>query len=81
MAKVRQIFIWNGKEDLGPFRRQELVEQLRTGSVRPEYYYWEEGMSDWLRVALLRCCREFLATDAQKQNARSDGCRLRRISN
>lgn len=67
MAKVRQIFIWNGKEDLGPFRRQELIEQLRTGSVRPEYYYWEEGMSDWLCVALLRCCREFLATDAQKQ--------------
>ena len=67
MAKVRQIFIWNGKEDLGPFRRQELIQQLRIGSVRPSDYYWEEGMSDWVRVALLRCCREFLATDAQKQ--------------
>jgi hypothetical protein len=67
VGKVRQIFIWNGKEDLGPFRREELVEQLKTGAVLPSHYYFEEGMVGWERVARLPCCRKFLATDAQKQ--------------
>jgi len=66
VAKVRQIFIWNGKQDLGPFRREELVEQLKSGAVLPSDYYYEEGMADWQRVARLRCCNRFLATDAQK---------------
>jgi len=67
VGKVRQIFIWNGKEDLGPFRREELVEQLKTAAVLPSHYYFEEGMVGWERVARLPCCRKFRATDAQKQ--------------
>ena len=67
MGKVRQIFIWNGEQDLGPFRREELVTELRAGNVRPSDYYYEEGMADWERVARLPCCQKFLATDAQKQ--------------
>jgi len=67
MGKVRQIFIWNGEQDLGPFRRDELVEQLRGGAVLPSDYYYEEGMIGWERVARLPCCQKFLATDAQKQ--------------
>ncbi len=66
-AKARQIFIWNGKEHLGPFKREELVEQLKSGAVRPVDYYYEQGMTDWERVTSLSCCHRFLATDAQKQ--------------
>jgi hypothetical protein len=46
MGKVRQISVWNGKQDLGPFRREELVEQLKEGAVLPSDYYYEEGMAD-----------------------------------
>jgi hypothetical protein len=67
MGKVRQIFIWNGQKDLGPFTREELIEQLKAGTVLPKDYYYEEGMSNWERVARLPCCNKFLATDAQKQ--------------
>jgi hypothetical protein len=67
VGKVREIFIWNGKERLGPFRREELIQRLQAGSVLPSDYYWEEGMPAWERVAHLACCRKFLATDAQKQ--------------
>jgi len=67
VGKVRQIFIWNGKDDLGPFRREELVEQLKSGAVLPSDYYYEEGMPDWERVARLPCCNKFLAPDLQKQ--------------
>jgi hypothetical protein len=66
MGKVRQIFIWNGTQDLGPFRRTELVEQLELGTVLPSHYYFEEGMSEWARVAALPCCARLLASDAQK---------------
>jgi hypothetical protein len=66
MGKVRQIFIWNGEKDLGPFRRDELVAELSAGNVRPSDYYFEEGMADWERVAQLPCCQRFLATGAQK---------------
>jgi hypothetical protein len=67
VAKLREIFIWNGKEHLGPFRREELVERLKSGTVLPSHYYYEEGMVDWERVARLSCCNKLLATDAQKQ--------------
>jgi hypothetical protein len=67
MAKVRQIFIWDGTRDLGPFRREELIEQLRIGIVLPSHFFFEEGMSDWARVVSLPCCSRFLASDAQKQ--------------
>ena len=52
---------------MGPFRREELVQQLRSGAVLPSHYYFEEGMSGWDRIARLPCCHKFLATDAQKQ--------------
>jgi hypothetical protein len=67
VGKIRQLFIWNSKEDLGPFRREELVGQLKAGAVLPSDYYYEEGMPGWERVAHLPCCKKFLATDAQKQ--------------
>lgn len=67
MGKVRQIFVWNGKEDLGSFRREELVEQLQAGTVLPSDYFFEKGMSNWERVALLPCCVKFLATEPQRQ--------------
>jgi len=67
VARVRQIFIWDGSQDLGPYRRDELIEQLRIGAVLPSHYYYEEGMSDWARVVSLPCCARFLASDAQKQ--------------
>jgi hypothetical protein len=46
MAKLRQLFIWDGIRDSGPFRRGELVEQLGIGAVLPSHFYFEEGMSD-----------------------------------
>jgi hypothetical protein len=67
VGKVRQIFIWNGQQDLGPFRREELVKQLKAGAVLPSHYYFEQGMTGWERVARLPCCQKFLATDPQKQ--------------
>jgi hypothetical protein len=67
MGKIRQIFVWDGHRDLGPFRRDELVEQLRIGVVLPSHFYFEEGMKDWARVASLPCCVRFLASDAQKE--------------
>jgi hypothetical protein len=67
MGKIRQIFIWDGTHDQGPFRRAELVEQLRLGTVLPSHFYFEEGMTDWTRVATLPCCSRFLASDAQKE--------------
>jgi hypothetical protein len=67
MGKVRQIFVWNGQQDLGPFRRDELVAELTIGHVRPSAYYYEEGMADWERIAQLPCCQRILASDAQKQ--------------
>jgi len=67
VGKVRQIFIWNGKDRHGPFRLGELVEELKSDAVLPSDYYYEEGMPDWERVARLPCCNKFLATDAQKQ--------------
>jgi hypothetical protein len=62
MGKVRQIFVWNGKQDLGSFRREELVEQLKDGALLPSDYYYEEGMADWERVAHFTCCQKFLAS-------------------
>jgi hypothetical protein len=73
MAKVRQIYIWDGNQNLGPLRRDELVQQLRVGIVLPSHFYWEEGMSDWARVASLPCCARFLASDAQKDMLSSMG--------
>ena len=67
MGKVRQIFVWNGKRDLGPFRRDKLVEQLKLGTVLPSHFYFEEGMSDWVRVTTLPCCARILASEAQKE--------------
>jgi hypothetical protein len=67
MGKYRQIFVWNGKEDLGPFRREELIEQLRAGTVLPSDYYIEQEMPGWERVACLPCCSKLLATDAQRE--------------
>jgi GYF domain 2 len=67
VGKVRQIFIWNGQQDFGPFRREELVERLKAGAVLPSHYYFEQGMTGWERVARLPCCQKFLATDPQKQ--------------
>lgn len=67
MAKVRQIFVWDGTRDLGPFRREELIEQIKAATVLPSHFFFEEGMTDWARVATLQCCARFLASDAQKQ--------------
>jgi hypothetical protein len=65
--KVRQIFIWNGREDLGPFTVDGLVEKLEAGAVRPSDYYFEEGMTDWERVRALPLSKRFLATSKQKR--------------
>lgn len=43
------------------------MEQLRVRGVLPSDYYYEEGMTDWARVATLPCCARFLASDAQKE--------------
>jgi hypothetical protein len=67
MGKLRQIFIWDGTRDLGPFRRDELIEQLKIGTVLPSHFFFEEEMSDWARVATLPCCARFLASEAQKE--------------
>lgn len=73
MGKVRQIFVWDGVRDLGPFRREQLVDQLRSGAVRPNHFFFEEGMAGWERVATLPCCARFLASDAQKTMLREMG--------
>jgi len=64
---IRQIFIWNGKENLGPFTEDELVEKLESGAVRTADYYFEEGMKDWERVGRLSFCKKFLATSRQRR--------------
>jgi hypothetical protein len=66
MGKVRQIFVWDGVRDLGPFRREELIEQINAGAVLPGHFFFEEGMTDWARVATLPGCARLLASDAQK---------------
>jgi len=60
MGKVRQIFVWNGKQDLGSFRREELVEQLKEGALLPSDYYYEEGMPTGNVSRTLRAVRSFL---------------------
>src|SRR5437773_7673063 len=75
MGKIRQIHIWDGAHDLGPFRRAELVEQLRLGTILPSHSYFEEGMTDWARVATLPCCPPFLASAAQKAMLETMGVR------
>jgi predicted nucleic acid-binding Zn-ribbon protein len=67
VPEVRQIFIWNGKNDLGPFTDEELMEKVKSGAVRPADYYFIEGMRDWERVAHLPVCKKLLATSRQKQ--------------
>jgi hypothetical protein len=51
---------------LGPFRRQDLINQIKTGEVLPSHFFFEEGMTGWVRVATLPGCARLLASDAQK---------------
>lgn len=46
------------------------------GAVQPSHYYYEEGMTDWARVAALPCCARFLASDAQKEMLTNMGVRF-----
>ena len=74
MGKVRQISVWNGKQDLGSFRREELVEQLKEGALLPSDYYtakkeWPTGNVS----RTLRAVRSFLLH-------RTDGAPACRIS-
>jgi hypothetical protein len=51
---------------LGPFRREELIDQIKTGEVLPSHFFFEEGMIGWALVATLPGCARLLASDAQK---------------
>jgi hypothetical protein len=64
---ARQVFIARDGVQYGPYGRSELIRNFRSGAILPRDFYWEEGMADWKRVALLPFAQKSLATDAQRR--------------
>jgi GYF domain 2 len=64
---ARQVFIARDGVQYGPYGRAELIQNFRSGAILPCDFYWEGGMTDWKRVALLPLARKSLATDAQRR--------------
>ena len=40
-------YIYENGNQIGPFTMAQVRQMLRLGSVRPDSWYWCEGMSDW----------------------------------
>lgn len=43
-------YIARDGEELGEFKRHEIEERARSGELRPNDYYWQDGMEKWLRL-------------------------------
>jgi hypothetical protein len=62
-----KVHIARNGEVLGEWTQTELYPLLRAGEVFPSDHYWDEGMTEWKRLAELPSGKSVLATPAQRQ--------------
>lgn len=51
MSENQQWYVSMGGHQTGPFNAQEIISNIRNGSLQPNAYVYTPGMSDWIQVS------------------------------
>lgn len=64
MNDSQQWYTSIGGHQMGPFSAQEIITQIRNGSIRPATYVFTPGMSDWIPAGKVEFFRPYFGESA-----------------